>query len=85
MNSTTTLTPTREAPEGPTLLARAAGTPSSENDYLSTAEWNENPGSEPVLEQPKNPVVSVVFDSSAPILPCDSNVNARDTGLGGVV
>ena len=75
-----TTTPAREAPEAPTL-ARAAATPSCENDCGASSVSNEKPGSGPVLEQPENPVVLVVPDSSTPSLPQDSAINARDTGL----
>lgn len=73
--------PAREAPKGPTMLARAAGTPSSENEFLPTAEWNENPGSEVVSSQPKNPAVLVVPGSTASTFPSDPNENALDIGL----
>lgn len=76
----TTFSPTREGPSAPTL-APEGGTPSCENDCLSTAEWNEKQGFEGISEQPKNPVVLVVPGSSAPTFPCNSNDNARDTGL----
>ena len=52
-----------------------------ENDYFSSSETNEKPGSESISEQAKNAVVSVVFDSSTPTFASDSNGNARDTGL----
>ncbi len=78
--TSTTLTPAREGPSAPTL-APEGGTPSCENDCLSTVEWNEKQGFEGISEQPKNPVVLVVPGSSAPTFPCNPNDNARDTGL----
>lgn len=69
------------SPKGVDQLARAAGKPLHENDYFSSSEANEKPGSEAISEQPKKAVVSVVFDSSTPTFASDSNDNARDTGL----
>lgn len=69
------------SPKGVDQLARVAGKPSHENDYFSSSEANEKPGSEAISEQPKKAVVSVVFDSSTPTFASDSNDNARDTGL----
>lgn len=56
-------------------------TSESENDYFSPSEANEKQGSESISEQPKNAVVLVVSDPSAPTFASDSNDNARDTGL----
>ena len=69
------------SPKGVDQLARVAGKPLHENDYFSSSETNEKPGSESISEQPKKPVVSVVSGSSTPTLPNDPNDNARDTGL----
>ena len=69
------------SPKGVDQLACVAGKPSHENDYFSSSEANEKPGSEAISEQPKKAVVSVVFDSSTPTFASDSNDNARDTGL----
>ena len=69
------------SPKGVDQLARVAGKPSHENDYFSSSEANEKPGSEAISEQPKKAVVLVVFDSSTPTFASDSNDNARDTGL----
>lgn len=69
------------SPKGVDQLARVAGKPLHENDYFSSSETNEKPGSESISEQPKKPVVSVVSGSSTPDLPQDSANNARDTGL----
>ena len=49
------------SPKGVDQLARVAGKPSHENDYFSSSEANEKPGSEAISEQPKKAVVSVVF------------------------
>ena len=69
------------SPKGVDQLARVAGKPLHENDYFSSSEANEKPGSEAISEQPKKAVVSVVCDSSTPTFASDSNDNARDTGL----
>lgn len=69
------------SPKGVDQLARVAGKPLHENDYFSSSETNEKPGSESISEQPKKAVVSVVFDSSTPTFTSDPNDNARDTGL----
>lgn len=69
------------SPKGVDQLARVAGKPLHENDYFSSSETNEKPGSESISEQPKKPVVSVVSGSSTPTFTSDPNDNARDTGL----
>lgn len=82
MSTTTSFTPSPSTfPKGVDQLACVAGKPSHENDYFSSSETNEKPGSESISEQAKNAVVSVVFDSSTPTFASDSNGNARDTGL----
>ena len=42
------------SPKGVDQLARVAGKPLHENDYFSSSETNEKPGSESISEQPKN-------------------------------
>lgn len=56
-------------------------TSDSENGYFSSSEATEKSTSEAISEQPKNAVVSVVFDSSTPTFASDPNDNARDHGL----
>lgn len=82
MSTTTSFTPSPSTfPKGVDQLACVAGKPSHENDYFSSSETTEKPGSESISEQAKNAVVSVVFDSSTPTFASDPNDNARDTGL----
>ena len=82
MSTTTSFTPSPSTfPKGVDQLARVAGKPLHENDYFSSSETNEKPGSESISEQPKKPVVSVVSGSSTTTFASDPNDNARDTGL----